>query len=159
MKTNKARCLILACGNTLRGDDGIGPWLAQWAEERFRGEAGVRVIASHQWSPDMAEDVASAETVLFIDCSLDQAPGQVLLRELAPAPLKPGLVTHHLGASELLHAAQELFGSRPRRAFLLTVGAGSIELGEEFSAAMKAALPDACRLLEETVVRLLEDAN
>lgn len=150
--------MILACGNTLRGDDGIGPWLAEWAEERFGDEVGVRVIASHQWSPDMAEDIASSETVLFIDCSLDEAAGQVLLRELAAAPLKPGLVTHHLGAPELLHTAQELFGSRPRRAFLLTVGAGSIELGEEFSGAMKAAVPNACRLLDETVVRLLAES-
>ena len=158
MEITKARCLILACGNTLRGDDGIGPFLCAWAEERFAGEPGVRAIASHQWTPDMAEDIASAETVLFIDCALDQAPGQLLLRELVPAPLKPGLVTHHLGAPELLHTAQELFGSRPRRAFLLTVGAGSIELGEEFSDAVKAAQPEACAKVEETVVRLLAES-
>src|SRR5664280_2965905 len=148
MKPNKARCLILACGNTLRGDDGVGPWLASWAEERFRDETGVRVIASHQWSPDMAEDIALAETVLFIDCALDQVPGQLLLRELAPTPLKPGLVTHHLGAPELLHTALKLFGSQPRRAFLLTVGAGTIELGEELSPAVQASLPEAQAVLE-----------
>lgn len=148
MKVIKARCLVLACGNTLRGDDGVGPWLAQWAEERFANEAGVRVIASHQWSPDMAEDIASAETVVFVDCSLDQAPGQVLLRELEPAPLRPGLVTHHLGAPELLQTALELFGLQPRRALLLTVGAGTIELGEELSAALRASLPEAQAMLE-----------
>ena len=114
----------------------------------------MRVIASHQWSPDMAEDIAAAENVLFIDCSLDQAPGQVLLRELAPAPLRPGLVTHHLGAPELLHTAQELFGTRPRSAFLLTVGAGTIELGEEFSQPVLDAIPLACAKMEETVTRL-----
>jgi len=155
MDTPRVRCLILGCGNTLRGDDGIGPLLCSWAEERFANEPGVRVVASHQWAPDMAEDVARAETALFIDCSLDQAPGQLLLRELAAAPLKPGLVTHHLGAAELLRVAQDLYGACPRRACLLTVGAGSIELGEVLSAEMQAALPDAQELLELTVCQLL----
>ena len=35
MNPTPARCLILACGNTLRSDDGVGPWLAEWAEETF----------------------------------------------------------------------------------------------------------------------------
>lgn len=155
MNTPRVRCLILACGNTLRGDDGIGPFLCARAAERFAADARVRAVASHQWAPDMAEDVAGAETVVFIDCALDQAPGQILLRELSPAPIKPGLVTHHLGAPELLQTAEELYGARPGRAVLLTVGAGSIELGEELSPAVRAALPDAQELLEVTVLQLL----
>lgn len=155
MISKPIRCLILACGNTLRGDDGIGPVLGEWAEERFADNPGVRTISSHQWTPDMAEDVAAAETVLFIDCALDQAPGQVLLRELSPAPIKPGLVTHHLGAPELLHTAQTLYGQQPRRALLLTIGAGSIDLGEELSRAVRDVLEDAQALLEQTVRQLL----
>jgi hydrogenase maturation protease len=155
MNTPRVRCLILGCGNTLRGDDGIGPLLCGWAEERFAGEPGVRVIASHQWSPEMAEDVAAADTVLFIDCALDQTAGQVVLRELSPVPLKPGLVTHHLGAPELLHTALELYGAQPRRALLLTVGAGSVEIGEDLSASVRIAIPDAQALIEVTVRQLL----
>ena len=150
-----ARCLILACGNTLREDDGIGPFLAQWAEERWRADERVRVLCDHQWTPDMAHEIAAAETVIFIDCALDQAPGQIMLRELSSASLKPGLVTHHLGAAELLSVAQELYGKRPRRSCLLTIGAGSIELGEGLSPAVREALPDAEELLELTVGQLL----
>lgn len=153
--TLAARCLILACGNTLREDDGVGPFLAQWAEEHWRDDARVRVLCDHQWTPDMAEEIAAAETVIFVDCSLDQAPGQILLRELSPASLKPGLVTHHLGAAELLRVAQDLYGMLPRRACLLTVGAASIELGEGLSPTVRNALPDAEDLLELTVRQLL----
>ena len=149
------RCLILACGNTLRGDDGVGPALGAWATVHFAADPEIRTIISHQWAPDMAEDVAAAETVIFIDCALDQPPGQILLRELSPAQIKPGLVTHHLGAPELLHTAQNLYGRQPRRALLLTIGAGSIELGEELSEAVRAGLPDAQALLELTVQQLL----
>lgn len=155
MDTPRVRCLILACGNTLRGDDGIGPFLCAWAADRFAGEPAVRAIARQQWSPELAEDVAASETVLFVDCSLDQPPGQTLLRELTPAALKPGLVTHHLGAAELLRVAQDLYDAQPRKACLLTVGAGSIELREELSSAVRSALPEAQALLELTVRQLL----
>jgi len=153
--TFAARCLILACGNTLREDDGVGPLLASWAEVQWRDDPRVRVICDHQWTPDMAEEVAAAEAVIFVDCSLDQAPGEMMLRELSSAPLKPGLVTHHLGAAELLRVAEDLYGSQPRRACLLTIGAGTIELGEGLSEALRDALPDATSLLDRTVRQIL----
>jgi hydrogenase maturation protease len=155
MDTPRVRCLILACGNTLRGDDGVGPLLCAWAEERFAEDPGVRAISCQQWTPDLAEDVAGAETVLFVDCALDQAPGQMLVREIAAASIRPGLVTHHLSAPELLRVAEELYSRGPGRAFLLTIGAGSIDVGEQLSPEMEAALPDAQALLESTVRQLL----
>jgi len=154
MKLTKARCLVLSCGNTLRGDDGIGPWLAEWAEERFKNEAGVRVVSRQQWTPDLVEEIAEAETVLFVDCSLEAAAGAVSVVEVQPAA-EEGRGTHHQGAPELLGLARKFYGSLPRMSLLLTVGAGSIELGEEFSPAVKAALPLACEKLQETVMRLL----
>ena len=157
--TSAARCLILACGNTLREDDGVGPFLAQWAEEHWRDDTRVRVLCDHQWTPEMAEEVALAETVIFVDASLDQAAGQIFLRELSPTSLRPGLVTHHLGAAELLSVAKSLYGVQPRQACLMTIGAGSIELGEGLSPAVRDALPDAKDLLELTVSQLLASAG
>ncbi len=156
MKTQlNAHCLILACGNTLRGDDGVGPWLAEWTENRFRSEADVRVVSRQQWTPELAEEIARAHSVLFIDCSVDSAPGSVklLLVELIAAP--QGLATHHLGAAELLALTRDLYSTQPTTAKLLTIGAGSTELGEQFSPAVTAALPDACRMIENTVLHML----
>ena len=155
MSSLQARCLILACGNSLRGDDGVGLWLADWAEQRFSQQPGVRVIADHQWSPELAEDVARAQSVLFIDCSLDSEPGLLHLTPVEPAPGDPEHSTHHLGAAGLLALGRELYNSLPREALQLTIGAGSTELGEFFSPAVTAALPAACRLIEETVLRFL----
>src|ERR1035437_2607468 len=151
------RCLILACGNTLRTDDGVGLWLAEWAEQRFSGQPGVRVIADHQWTPELAEDVARAHSVLFIDCSIDSEPGSLNLTPVEPASSDPEHNTHHLGAAELLALGRELYNSLPREALQLTIGAGSIEFGEAFSPAVTAALPAACKLIEETVLRLLSN--
>jgi hydrogenase maturation protease len=156
MTPTPARCLILACGNTLRSDDGVGPWLAEWAEETFSADLGVRILIRQQWTPELAEDIAQAQSVLFVDCSVEAPPGTVQLREVRPAPPKEGLATHHLGAPELLALAHELYAALPKRSMLLTIGAGSTELGEVFSDAVIDALPEACRLIEETVLRMLE---
>jgi hydrogenase maturation protease len=153
MSSTQARCLILACGNTLRTDDGVGLWLAEWAEQRFSGQPGVRVIADHQWTPELAEDVARAQSVLFIDCSLDSIPGSLQLAPVLPITGSPEHNTHHLGAAELLTLGRELYNSLPREALQLTIGAGSIEFGEAFSPAVTAALPEACRLIEEAVLQ------
>jgi hydrogenase maturation protease len=153
--SNPVRCLILACGNTLRGDDGVGPWLAAWAEKRFAAVPAVRVLSRQQWTPDLAEDVACAESVVFIDCSVESSPGEVGFRTVEPAAAGPGLASHHVGAAELLALSQELYNSLPQNAFLLTVGAGSTEIGERFSKKMIDALPEACKLIESTARDLI----
>jgi len=156
MTSEPTRCLLLACGNTLRGDDGVGPWLAEWAEERFATFEVLRVISRHQWTLELVEEVARAASVLFLDCSIDTAPGEVSLASVATLPSSQGLSTHHLAAGELLALARDYYGSQPGEALLLTVGAGSTELGESLSEAVQAALPEACRVLEEVLLRFIE---
>ncbi len=155
MNTPKARCLILGCGNSLRQDDGVGLWLCAWAQDRFSSEPDLRVIARQQWTPDLAEDIALSRSVLFIDCTVESAPGQVLLREIDAAAPRTGIVTHYTDASHLLALAGELYSAAPRKALFLTIGAGSVALGEEFSPAVSAALTDAQGVLEIAVRQLL----
>ena len=155
MHDQQTRCLILACGNTLRSDDGIGPWLAEWAEECFSANDAVRVLSRQQWTPDLAEDIAQSSSVVFIDCSIEAEPGAVQLTPVQPAAPTAALATHHQGAPELLALAQELFQAQPRNVMLLTIGAGSTELGETFSEAVLDSIPQACEILESTVLEFL----
>src|SRR5205823_6644594 len=129
----------LACGNTLREDDGVGPFLAEWAEERWRGDSRVRVLCDHQWTPEMAEEVAQAESVVFVDCATDCEPGSVRTRCVEPAGVESKIGTHHLEAGQLLALSQQFYGTMPRSSLLLTVGAGSLELREGFSEVVQAA--------------------
>src|SRR4051794_3105791 len=149
------RCLILACGNTLRGDDGVGPWLAAWVEQRFAEEPGVRALSRQQWTPDLAADIARSVSVIFVDCAIDEVAGAVRVARVQPTRPDGGLATHHTGAAELMSLSKELYASLPRNALLLTIGAGSTELGETFSHSVQDALPEACHLLEATVRDLL----
>jgi hydrogenase maturation protease len=155
MKSTMARCLLLACGNTLRGDDGIGPWLANWVEERFAGEPALQVISRHQWTPDLAADLATAKTCLFVDCSQASEPGSIDLVEVEPAHQTQGIGTHQVSAAELLGMALELYGSLPRRSLLLSIGVGSTELTEDFSQPVLDAIPQACAQLEKAIQEML----
>ena len=155
MTSSPTRCLVLACGNSLRGDDGVGPWLAAWAEDRFRSNPTVRILMCHQWTPELAEDVAHAESVFFIDCSVQSAPGTLTISPVEPSAKSVIPATHHLGPAQLLALARELYHSQPHRAHLLTIGAGSLELGETFSASVQAALPEATSVLETTILQAL----
>ena len=150
MANSQVRILILACGNTLRSDDGIGPSLAQWAQKKFAANTAIRVIERQQWTPDLAEDIAQAAAVLFIDCSIQQEPGEVRLTEVQPTA-SDSQTTHHISAEQLLALARDLYNAHPSDASLLTIGAGSTELGETFSEPVLNAIPHACHLLQHKV--------
>ena len=152
---NTARCLILACGNTLRGDDGVGPKLAAWAEERFRQNPDVRVISRQQWTPELAADIEAADSVLFVDASVKPPPGRVRLAPVSSRVDPSAQASHHLNANQLLGLTRSLYGSIKSHAMLLTVGVGSTDLGENFSAPVEAALPRARGILEKAVLRFL----
>jgi hydrogenase maturation protease len=150
------QCLILACGNTLREDDGVGPYLAAWAEERWKNDPRIRVLCDQQWTPEMVEEVAQAESVIFIDCATDCAPGLVRTMPVEPAGANSKIGTHHLDAGQLLALSKQLYGTIPSNSLLLTIGAASLELREGFSDALEAALPEACRILKDQVKLLLD---
>ena len=152
---NPIRCLILACGNTLRSDDGVAPRLADWAQERFHDQPQVRVISRQQWTPDLAEDVAAADSVLFVDASIKSPPGRVRLTPVSSRVDGAAPDSHHLSANQLLGLARSLYGCIKSHAMLLTVGIGSTELGEALSAPVEAALPRARGILEKAVLRFL----
>lgn len=156
-QTRPIQCLVLACGNTLRSDDGVGPRLAEWAAERFQENPRIRVIARQQWTPDLAAEIAVADSVLFVDASVDVAPGRVALIPVAPDGTGTEAATHHLHPPELLELARALYGSMATHAMLLTVGAGSTELGESLSERVEAALPRARGVLEKIVRQFISD--
>lgn len=157
METERVRCLLLACGNSLRGDDGVGPWLAAWAAERFAATAGLRTIARMQWTAELAQDLAEAEAAIFIDASTVAGPGTTQLRSIAPSADSPAFIAHQLGAPELLALTHRLYNFLPRTALLLTIGIGSTEMSETFSAPVQQALTEACSLLEDAIRGLVTD--
>ncbi len=148
------RCLLLACGNPLRSDDGVA-WKIADAFEQNTANIGVKVIVAMQFTPELAEDLRDADTVAFVDASATAATGEVSIVPLTPAEAAPRTLTHHMPPDSLLRLAQELYGKLPQRAFAVTVGAESFELGETLSEAVRAAIPQAVAALQEIFAEAL----
>ena len=133
---------ILACGNTLRGDDGIGFRIATLLEARPPCD-GLQVTFTPQLLPEQAEIVSAADRVIFIDCSAVTPPGTVSATCIEPATRPPTSFTHHLDPSALLRLAQDLYGRAPAGTMLVTVGGESFDLNDPLSAAVTLAIPEA----------------
>ena len=143
-----AKKLVLACGNTLRGDDGVG-----WAiAERLDGDsslADVEVVVAHQLTPEMAEPISLAETVVFVDCSAVSRAGEVSVFPVEAASKDNASLTHNVDPANLLALSREIFASAPHRAFAVTVGGGSFELIEELTEAVRLAIPEAVLVIKK----------
>ena len=139
-----ARVLVLACGNPLRGDDGVG-WRIAEAFQRAHPTSDVEIITAPQLTPEMAERVSGAKTVVFVDASATEPPGSVSSKPVEAAPAVPSSLTHSLEPTALLAMVHSLYGRAPRRAFALAVGGASFALGEELSEPVRRAVPQAVR--------------
>jgi hydrogenase maturation protease len=142
---NAGGALVIGFGSTLRGDDGAGWEVAVrlGAEPRLHE---ATVVARHQLTPELAVDIAAASLVIFLDASVDVAPGAVVLQRVAAAAAesldREAGMTHHVGPEGLLALVAELYGRAPA-AWLVSIGAASMELGDGLSAPVAAALPAA----------------
>lgn len=145
-QTLRDRCLILACGNPQRGDDGAGWHLAESASNASL-PTDVRVLFQQQWTPDLAEDISQTDSVLFVDCALDAPPGSISIKEVAPSFARPSLLTHHQDAASLLALSFFYYQRLPRRCEILLIGAESVEHSDKLSLAVQSALPKAFQLL------------
>jgi hydrogenase maturation protease len=120
-----AHLLVLGYGNTLRGDDGVGPKVAEAVEALKL--PGVRTFTCQQLSPEHAEMISRAERVVFVDAAVD-APREVQLRELMPGDTTQ-LMAHAADPRTMLALARDVFGHAPQ-AWWLTIPAVSLEFSE-----------------------------
>ncbi len=138
--------LVLAYGNPLRRDDGVG-WVIgeRLAEILPENVADVRVL--HQLTPELAEPISHAEAVIFVDAAEGEKPGTIRWTEI-----QPGSFTHQVEPASLLDAAQELFGHCPPAA-LLTVTGGDFGYGEGLSPAVANAVGQAIGQIQKFIER------
>lgn len=123
--------LIVGYGNTLRRDDGIGAFVAEAiAAENW---PGVRVRKVHQLTPELAEEIAACQAVIFVDASV--AAGIQITRL---EPLDSTLPTTHIcDPRGLLQLAAMAYGSVPV-AWLVAAAGEDFSLGEGLSQAGQA---------------------
>jgi hydrogenase maturation protease len=134
--------LIIGYGNSLRGDDGIGPLAAERLRERI-SDPQVEILALHQLTPELMEPISRAGRVFFIDAALGPNPGQIDERPVHP-DAAPRSFTHHATPEGLLAGARALYGAAPP-AVLITITAAGFEVGTAISLPVQNALEEVCR--------------
>ncbi len=120
--------LVIGYGNTLRRDDGVGPRVAEAVAAL--AWPGVQALACALLVPELAEPVARARVVIFVDAALD-ALRQVQLRPLAPAESRR-ILAHAADPRTVLALARDLFGGAPQ-AWWLTIPVEDLAIGDQFS--------------------------
>jgi hydrogenase maturation protease len=113
-----AGILVIGYGNTLRGDDGIGPAVAEAVAAL--GLPGVRVIVAHQLTPELAADLAGARLAVFVDAAVKGEP--VTAVRIGAAEFG-AVMTHTAEPRGLLALCTAVYGQCPE-AWLVTA-AGS----------------------------------
>ncbi|NCA69684.1 MAG: hydrogenase maturation protease [Sphingobacteriia bacterium] len=133
------RTLIIGYGSPIRGDDAIGPLVA----ERLRGVAlgdQVRIIARHILTAELTADLIDHERAIFLDAALSGTPGEVRCHRLAPARECVSTMAHFLDPRELLAWCETLYGQVPE-AYLVTACGDSFDYADyRLSAAGTAAI-------------------
>ena len=143
------KTLIIGYGNPLRSDDGAGWQAARLLEERIQNP-DVTVLARHQLTPELADDLSRVDRVIFIDASTAQTPGTFAWKEIHPAPAAPEAFSHDCDPPALLALARALFGVSPQ-AFMLEIGAGDFGYGGRLSPVVEARMEEVVELVLKRV--------
>jgi len=130
---------VLALGNPLRGDDGVGARLAEALAEALAGEA-IEVVESHEVMPEHAEALAAAEVGVVLDASVSGTAGDVRAARVAGHAPRPALL-HALTPEELVGMAAAQGRAPPT--ILVTVAGKDFGFAEALSPEVEAAVPEA----------------
>jgi len=146
-KVPDAPVLVIGYGSTLRGDDGVGPRVAELLEAKCL--EGVRIITRHQLTPELAEPISRARLVIFVDAELNLPDEEVRVK-----PVRPGggaqVMVHTTDPSGLLQLASAVFGAQPT-AWTVGIPVTDMGIGEELSATALRGVEKAAAKIEELV--------
>lgn len=146
------RVLVIGYGNTLRGDDALGPRAAEHLRPLI---FPAEVLACHQLSPELAAQLAEYDAAIFVDAAATGTPGEVRVSHVADSHGESSL-THHVSPAALLVLARQLYGRAPRALLVTAVGA-NFALHAAEDAPLSSAAEDALKKICCLVPRLLRD--
>ena len=132
--------LVIGYGSPIRGDDAIGP-LAADALAAGPLPPGLRVLSRHVLTAELAEDLASAGRVIFLDAAAQGTPGEVQVQALGPDASALSTMAHFLDPRELLAWCEALYQRVPQAWLVSTAGSSFDYACYHLSPAVQAALP------------------
>ena len=138
--------LLIGYGNLLRSDDGVGPAIVSRLAAIFAGDSRCACLMPHQLTPEIAEQVAGVERVVFVDASVEEGAGEVRIRRLDPEHGAESPLGHSATPEAILALSKALYHRAPR-AWSIAVGVANLAVGDRLSPAVARAANRLCRRL------------
>lgn len=145
---SRAPVLVLGIGNPSRGDDAVGPVLAERLVAliaRVGAHDAVEVLCDQQLMVEHALDVEGRRAVIFIDAAVGPA-GRVACEPVVPATGLP-VLSHRCSPGQLLGLVTSTLQRPVPPAWTLSIGGHGFELGAPLHPTTAAALDAAWALL------------
>ncbi len=141
--------LIIGYGNTLRGDDGVGRYLAD--QIAVLNWPRCQVLSVHQLTPELAAAIAGVDQVIFIDAqSVDsQASPGLQIQPLHPTH-NPEDLSHRSSPAALLTLAELLYNKNVK-AWWVLIPAINFAYGETLSPVTQAAQLEALAKIQQLI--------
>ena len=135
---NAGGVLVVGYGNTLCGDDAVGPRVAELLASR-QLLRGATIVARHQLAPELADEIAVSRLVVLVDARRDGGrPGDVRIEQVVGSCRPVG--SHAVDVSAIVDLAERVYGNAPP-VVVVSVSAERLDLGAGLSPAVASALP------------------
>jgi hydrogenase maturation protease len=142
--------LIIGYGSPIRGDDALGPLVADRLLEQGLPD-GVTVLPRHVLTADLVPDIAANDRVVFLDAAADGEPGELRCRPLYPDRDAVSTMAHFLDPGELLAWCEALYDRRPEAWLVTVVGASFDYASYRLTATVNASASAMLRKVQELI--------
>jgi hydrogenase maturation protease len=141
-------CCVIAYGNSQCGDDGIGPLVARKLRRHFEHSRDVGICSLPQLDPALLEEIQSADTLIFVDASMESLHSDVQWSRITPELNGWAMGSHHLDPEVFLGLLELLYNKIPS-AWMVSVQGRAFGVGEPLS-------PEAHRSAEKAAVQIVD---
>jgi hydrogenase maturation protease len=125
-------CWIIAFGNSQRGDDGVGPYVACRLNDTIQTMSGVALCTLPQLDIALLEDILDADHLIFVDASVEKIDNGLRWSPVTPELNGWAMGSHQLTPNVFLGLLHLLYQSHPR-AWVVSVQGRNFDLGEGLS--------------------------
>lgn len=149
------KTILIGWGNPDRQDDGVAWHVLTAVAERLGlpvpdsyedpfecGHDQVEFLFLLQLTPELAEEIAGYERVVFIDAAVGGSGGEIVMGGVGATETHLPVLSHHLSPEALMVMTRSLYGAQTE-ALLLTVTGTEFQFSRELSAGVQRAVPEA----------------
>jgi hydrogenase maturation protease len=140
------KILVIGYGNPIRGDDGIGLYIA--GKFLDREEEGIHVWLLHQLHLEGIEEMLEYDLVMLADCRMEE-PGMVLAR-LADEENDARASSHHLTPQAMLKLGRSLY-NRNTELYICSVKGEAFDFCENLTDTARRRADEAVAKIDERI--------